>query len=248
MRGAKASVDGVTRQRSSLTHKKMLLFAHAHNLKSDANIAHITGKPARSRDWFVQEALSQKAGDYVKEEMYPLDEFPAPFDKEKHMEPIGEEYQKCSHAQWKSAHQQADNIDLSQADNIDLSQADNFDLSQADNFDLSQADNFDLSHEAEMEAGTPLSPGVASADSLEFVSSPHSQDDDPILQQKKPSPDSANEWNGGFAKRGWSRSLNGFSKSTVANTYLDRHLTPFQRTRLCECYAEISKCFLLEGK
>jgi hypothetical protein len=73
--------------------------------------------------------------------MIPLDEFPAPFDKEKHMEPFGKEYQEFSHAQWKGAHQQADNIDLF--------------------------------HEAEMEAGTPLSPGGASADSLEFVSSPH---------------------------------------------------------------------------
>jgi hypothetical protein len=114
-----------------------------------------------------------------------------------------------------------------------------------------QADNIDLFHEAEMEAGTPLSPGdgTSAVDSLEFVSSPHSQDDDPIiLQRKKPSPESANEWNGGFAKRGWNRSLNGFSKSTLANTYLDRRLTPFQRKQLCECYAEISKCFLLEGK
>jgi hypothetical protein len=90
MRGAKASVDGVCRQRSVLTHKKMIIFAHAHNLKIDANIAHIIGKPARSRNWFVREALRLKVGDYVKQEMFPSDEFPAPFDREKHMEPIGE--------------------------------------------------------------------------------------------------------------------------------------------------------------
>jgi hypothetical protein len=107
--------------------------------------------------------------------------------------PIGEERQKFSLLQWKSAHQQADNIDLFP--------------------------------EAEMEAGAPLSPGGASANYLEFASSPHSQNDDPILQQKKPSPDSANECNGGFAKRGQSRSLNGFSKSTLANTHLDRRLS-----------------------
>jgi hypothetical protein len=70
-----------------------------------------------------------------------------------------------------------------------------------------------------MEAGAPLSPGGASADSLEFASSPHSQNDDHVLQQKKPSPDGANEGNRGFAKRGCSRSLNGFSKSTMANTH-----------------------------
>ena len=67
----------------------MIMFAHAHNLKIDANIAHVIGKPARSRDWFLREALRQKAGDCVQEEMFPLDEFPAPFDKEKHVEPIG---------------------------------------------------------------------------------------------------------------------------------------------------------------
>jgi hypothetical protein len=78
MRGAKASVDGVCRQRSLLTHKKMIIFAHAHTtLKIDANIAHIIGKPARSRDWFVREALRLKVGDYVKQEMFPSDEFPA---------------------------------------------------------------------------------------------------------------------------------------------------------------------------
>jgi hypothetical protein len=132
--------------------------------------------------------------------MFPMDEFPAPFDKERRGIP------KVLQAQWKSAHQQADNIDLF--------------------------------HEAEMEGGSPFSPGGASADSLEFVSSPHSQDDDLILQQKKPSPDSADEWNGGFAKRGWSRSLNGFSKSMLAKTYLDQCLTPFQRTQLCECYLQ----------
>jgi hypothetical protein len=112
MRGAKASVDGVTRQRSSLTHKKMVLFAHSHNLKIDANVPHMIGKPAWSRDWFVREALCQKAQDYVKEEMFPLDEFPAPFDKEKHVEPIDKECQKFTHVQWKSTHHQADNIDL----------------------------------------------------------------------------------------------------------------------------------------
>jgi hypothetical protein len=100
-----------------------------------------------------------------------------------------------------------------------------------------------------MEAGTPLSPGGASADSLEFVSSPYSQHDDPIVQQKKASPDNANGWDGGWAKKGWSRSLNDFSKNTLANTYLDGHPTPFQRRQLCECYAEISKFFdNLEGK
>jgi hypothetical protein len=186
----------------------MIIFAHAHNLKIDANIAHIIGKPARSRDWFVREALRLKVGEYVKQEMFPSDEFPAPFDKEKHMEPIGEEYQRYSHAQWQDAHQQADSIDF---------------------------------HEAKMEgAASTLSHGGASTDSLEYVYSPG--DDDPILQQKKASPyDSANEWNGGFAKRGWSRSLNGFSNSTLANTYLDRSLTAFQRKQLCDCYADISK-------
>jgi hypothetical protein len=125
------------------------------------------------------------------------------------MEPIGEEYQRYSHAQWQDAHQQADSIDF---------------------------------HEAKMMEGaaSTLSHGGASTDSLEYVYSPG--DDDPILQQKKASPDdSANEWNGGFAKRGWSRSLNGFSNSTLANTYLDRSLTAFQRKQLCDCYADISK-------
>jgi hypothetical protein len=103
MRGAKASVDGVTRQQSSLTHKKMVLFA---------NVPHMIGKPAWSRNWFVREALCQKAQDYVKEEMFPLNEFPAPFDKGKHVEPIGKECQKFMHVQWKSAHHQADNTDL----------------------------------------------------------------------------------------------------------------------------------------
>jgi hypothetical protein len=186
----------------------MIIFAHAHNLKIDANIAHIIGKPARSRNWFVREALRLKVGDYVKQEMFPSDEFPAPFDREKHMEPIGEEYQRYSHAQWQGAYQQADSIDF---------------------------------HEAKMEgAASTLSHGGASTDSLEYVYSPG--DDDPILKQKEASPDdSANEWNGGFAKRGWSRSLNGFSNSTLANTYLDRSLTAFQRKQLCDCYADISK-------
>jgi hypothetical protein len=81
----------------------------------DANIAHIIGKPARSRNWFVREALRLKVGDYVKQEMFPSDEFPAPFDREKHMEPIGEEYQRYSHAQWQGAYQQADSIDFHEA-------------------------------------------------------------------------------------------------------------------------------------
>jgi hypothetical protein len=117
----------------------MVLSAHDHNLKIDTNTAHVAGKPARSRNWFIREALCQKAGDHVQEEMFPLDAFPAPFDEEMHVEdPIGKEHQKLLHVdQWKGAHQQADNIDLF--------------------------------HEAEMEASTPLSLGGASADSLEFV-------------------------------------------------------------------------------
>jgi hypothetical protein len=81
------------------------------------NVAHIIGKPARSRDWFVREALRRKVGGYVQEETLPLDELPAPFDKEKHSwEPIDEEYQRFPPAQWQGALQQADNIDVHEAE------------------------------------------------------------------------------------------------------------------------------------
>jgi hypothetical protein len=79
------------------------------------------------------------------------------------------------------------------------------------------------------------------------MTSPHSQHDDPVSEQS-PDAGSANEWDGGFAKKGWSRSLNGFSKSTLANTHLDGSLTPFQRRQLCKCHAETSKCFDVEEK
>jgi hypothetical protein len=74
--------------------------------------------------------------------MFPLDEFPALFDREKHAEPIGKEHQKRLHPQWKSAHHQSDNINL-----------------------------FHEGEETEaMEADTPLLPGGASgADSPEHV-------------------------------------------------------------------------------
>jgi hypothetical protein len=101
--------------------------------------------------------------------MFLLDELPAPFDKEKHMEPIGKEHQTFLHAQWIEAQQQANNVGLF--------------------------------HEAEMEAGTPLSPGGASVDSPQFASLPHSKHDDPVSEQS-PDAGSANEWDGGFAKKG----------------------------------------------
>jgi hypothetical protein len=70
MRGANASVDGMKRLRSSLTRSQKDGSIRA------ANIAHVIGKPARSRDWFVREALvRQKVGDFVQEEMFPVDEF-----------------------------------------------------------------------------------------------------------------------------------------------------------------------------
>jgi hypothetical protein len=37
-----ATVDHVSYQRSSLTHKQFMMFAHEFNLKCDANIEHIT--------------------------------------------------------------------------------------------------------------------------------------------------------------------------------------------------------------
>lgn len=55
--GARATVDHVTRPRSSLTHKKFLLFTLAHNLSCDKKIEHITGKKALKRNWFVRESL-----------------------------------------------------------------------------------------------------------------------------------------------------------------------------------------------
>jgi hypothetical protein len=60
--GAHATVDHVTYQHSSLTNTKIIMF----NLKCDGNIEHITKKEARTRDWFLQEALSQEVRDYVE--------------------------------------------------------------------------------------------------------------------------------------------------------------------------------------
>lgn len=84
--GARATVKNVTRQGSSVTHRKFLLFATKHNLKCDAKIAHLTGKKPWSRDWFIREALHHDIGHLVYSEMFPGEEYPPEIEKEKHME------------------------------------------------------------------------------------------------------------------------------------------------------------------
>jgi hypothetical protein len=96
--GTRATVDHVSCQRSSLTHKKFMMFTHEFNLKCDANIEHITKKKARTRDWFLQEALSKEVGDYVEGPLFETKDYPLQYNKEKHFEPVGEEYLK--HDEW----------------------------------------------------------------------------------------------------------------------------------------------------
>ena len=96
--GARATVDHVNRQRSSLTHRKFMMFTHAFNLKCDANIEHITKKKARTRDWFLQEVLSQELVAYVEGPLFEAEDYPLPYEKKEHFEPVGEEYLK--HDAW----------------------------------------------------------------------------------------------------------------------------------------------------
>jgi hypothetical protein len=71
-----------------------MVFAHEFNLKCDFNIEHITKKKARKRDWFLREALSKEVGDHVEGSLFEGDdEYPLEYDRMKHFEPIGEEYQ-----------------------------------------------------------------------------------------------------------------------------------------------------------
>ncbi|CAB9531573.1 hypothetical protein (Partial), partial [Seminavis robusta] len=57
--GEDDATGGVSRQRSSLTHKKYLLHVSDHNLKCDRNTSHITGRAVRPRDWYIKEALQK---------------------------------------------------------------------------------------------------------------------------------------------------------------------------------------------
>jgi hypothetical protein len=95
-------------QRSCQTHKKMMLFAHSHNLRCDADIEHITKKKARKRNWFVQEALQKDVGDFVDSRLFPDDEYPPTFNMFADMEPIGERYLQWKN--WKEADRQIESI------------------------------------------------------------------------------------------------------------------------------------------
>lgn len=98
--GARATVDHVTRQGSDLTHKKFLLFTLVHNLACDEKIEHITGKKARTRNWFVRESLRNEVGEHVSGEMFPGEQYPAEFDESLHMEPVGNLYPQ--YKEWES--------------------------------------------------------------------------------------------------------------------------------------------------
>jgi hypothetical protein len=103
--GTRATVDHVSCQLSTLTHKKIMMFTHEFNLKCDANIEHITKKKARTRDWFLQEALSKEVGDYVEGPLFETEDYPLQYNKEKHFEPVGKEYLK--HDAWEKDRQRA---------------------------------------------------------------------------------------------------------------------------------------------
>jgi hypothetical protein len=71
---------------------KFMMFTHAFNLKCDANIEHITKRKARTRDWFLQEALSQEVGAYVDGPLFEDEDYPLQYKKKEHFEPVGQEY------------------------------------------------------------------------------------------------------------------------------------------------------------
>ena len=92
------SVGYASRQRSSLTHKRLLLYVSEHNLMCDRNIEHITGKKARPRDWYTREALQEDMGQLTGGLFDDGMEYPPPINLSECMEPIGELYQL--HNQW----------------------------------------------------------------------------------------------------------------------------------------------------
>jgi hypothetical protein len=92
--GEKATTGHVSRQSSKLTHRWFMIFVFLHNLKCDKKIEHITGKKARSRDWFLKEALAHDVSDYVMADPFPDEDYPLPYDPKEHFEPVGEEYQR----------------------------------------------------------------------------------------------------------------------------------------------------------
>ena len=94
--GARAMAEHVMRQHFKLMRGKFMLFVHSHNLKCDANIEHMTGTKARKRNWFLTEALMRKMEPFVEPVAFKEEDCPPLFDKRKHMEPVGEECQKCN--------------------------------------------------------------------------------------------------------------------------------------------------------
>ena len=91
--GRIATLSEATRQRSELSHKRYLIFVSLHNLMIDAKIAHLTGKNARPRDWFIREALSSGLTRLTRTVFDDNVDYPPEIDLSKYSEPIGELYQ-----------------------------------------------------------------------------------------------------------------------------------------------------------
>jgi hypothetical protein len=79
-----------------------MIFVFLHNLKCDKKIEHITGKEARSRDWFLKEALAHDVSEYVNSDPFPDEDYPLPYNLKEHSEPVGEEYQRYN--EWEKIH------------------------------------------------------------------------------------------------------------------------------------------------
>jgi hypothetical protein len=91
-KNAHQQVAGTSTNMSGTTlHRRMMIYAFQKNLQIDAKIAHITGKPARSRDWMLREQLQNEFGCHFSEPLFP-DEYPIAL--EGHVEPVGEDYQE----------------------------------------------------------------------------------------------------------------------------------------------------------
>ena len=93
--GRIATVADASRQRSELSHRRFLVYSSQHNLMSDAKIAHLTGKKARPRDWFVREALNRDLQKLTRTSIDDKAYYPPEIDLSKHQEPIGELYQQA---------------------------------------------------------------------------------------------------------------------------------------------------------
>lgn len=92
-------------------HMRMDIFVTKHNLTKDARFEHITKKPARPFEWFIDEELQRAGTEFFAESPSSNLEFPPELDLAMYDEPIGMEFSE--YCDWEALESDVDAMILS---------------------------------------------------------------------------------------------------------------------------------------